>query len=142
MDPKIRLAYFSKAQREMSLDDIQSILNTARENNAASGISGMLCYESKWFLQVLEGERSVVTELFIDIADDPRHDEISLVSMDYFEEPKFRDWQMGYVASAVYFEQALKECGLSSFEPGEMSPEVCLELLQRLSEMQNDAEAA
>ena len=142
MEPRIRLVYFSKAQREMSLDDIQSILNTARENNADLGVSGMLCYESRWFLQVLERDRSVVTELFIDIADDPRHDEVSLVSMEYFSDPKFSDWKMGYVASATYFDQALKQCGLSDFEPGNISPEVCLELLFRLSEVQDNAEAA
>ncbi len=142
MENSIRLVYFSKAQREISLEDIQSILRTARANNADRDVCGMLCYESNWFLQVLEGERAVVSELFIDIADDPRHDEVVLVSMEYVDEPMFRDWQMGYVASAEYFQQALRECGLSEFDPQKMSPGLCLQLLVCLSVAQQASQAA
>lgn len=126
----------------MTLDDIQSILTTARNNNAAVDVCGMLCYESRWFLQVLEGERAVISELFIDIADDPRHDEIVLVSMEYVDEPRFKDWQMGYVASADYFTEALEECGLSDFNPNKMAPEVCLELLICLSRAKKETQVA
>ncbi len=142
MKKNIRLVYFSKAQRDMTLDDIQSILNTARTNNADVEVCGMLCYESRWFLQVLEGDRATISELFIDIADDPRHDEVVIVSMEYVDEPKFKDWQMGYVASADYFEQAMKECGLTEFNPDMMAPKVCIDLLVRLSRAQDEAKAA
>ncbi len=139
MDKTIRLVYHSKTLRDMSLDDIQSILESARANNSDLGICGMLCYESRWFLQVLEGERSAVSELFLDIADDPRHDEIEIVSFEYIDEPQFADWRMGYAADTAHFAAALAECNLSVFEPPELEPEVSLDLLLHLSRSQAEA---
>ena len=141
MSPMIRLVYFSRTLRDMSLDDIQSILNTARENNANLDVCGMLCYESRWFLQVLEGERNTVCELFLDIADDPRHDEIEIVSFDYIEAPAFADWRMGYAAESSTFSAALAECGVSEFEPPALSAEVSLQLLTHLSAAQGASAA-
>ena len=46
----VRLVYYSHASREMSLSDLKSILDTARRNNQAEGICGMLSYEQQYFL--------------------------------------------------------------------------------------------
>jgi hypothetical protein len=76
----VRLLYYSRASREMSLSDLKDILGTARENNGSIDVCGMLCYDKLYFLQALEGERETVNELYLDIADDPRHDEIVIIS--------------------------------------------------------------
>ena len=130
----VRLVYFSRAVKDMSLEDIRNILETARSNNSELGVCGMLCYEARWFLQVLEGDREQVSELFIDIADDPRHDEVVIVSYDYVDEPYFKDWKMGYVASGDSFSQALRACDLDTFEPAELSPEASIQLLKAVSQ--------
>lgn len=137
----IRVVYLSHALQDMSLGDIQNILQTARTNNADKDICGMLCYESRWFLQVLEGERDVINELFLEIADDPRHDDIIIVSYDYVDEPIFVNWQMGYAGSAGGFGEMLGKFGLTSFEPRSMQPEQCLEFLKTMSNYQNDEAA-
>ena len=136
--PQIRLTYFSKAMQEMSLMDIQNILQTARDNNAEEDICGMLCYESQWFLQTLEGDRDAVNELFLEISEDPRHEDVVITSYEYIDECLFGNWQMGYAGSSGEFNTLLKDFGLESFDPPSMSPEQSLEFLKTMSSLQNE----
>ncbi|MGB0866731.1 MAG: BLUF domain-containing protein, partial [Granulosicoccaceae bacterium] len=137
----IRLIYYSRALNKMSLQDIQNILTTARENNSSQGICGMLCYESNWFLQTLEGERDAVNELFLEIADDVRHDDVVIISYEYIDECIFPDWHMGYSANSGAVSDLLKSFGHADFEPEQLSPSQALEFLQTMSFQQNDEAA-
>ncbi|MFK7885354.1 MAG: BLUF domain-containing protein [Gammaproteobacteria bacterium] len=56
----IRLIYSSQAELDLRLTDVKEILETARANNQALGVCGMLFYNSKYFLQALEGEEGKV----------------------------------------------------------------------------------
>lgn len=134
----VRLVYFSRASREMSLSDLKSILDVARTNNNAQDICGMLSYDQRYFLQALEGERSAVNELYLDIADDPRHDEITIISYEYIDAPFFNQWQMGYAGSSAEFSRLLKEMGQSEFLPDKMTAGQALTFLQHLSGNQAD----
>jgi len=132
----IRLVYYSRALREMSLQDIQDILGTARKNNADLEICGMLCYESNWFLQALEGDRDTVNELYLEIADDPRHDDIVIISYDQVEECIFTDWHMGYTANSGAVAGMLQSFGLEQFDPQQLMPDQALEFLTTMSNQQ------
>lgn len=134
----IRLVYYSRASREMSLSDLKSILEVARSNNDSLEICGMLSYDQQYFLQALEGERSAVNELYLDIADDPRHDEINIISYEYIDAPCFKQWQMGYAGSSAEFTRLLSDLGQSEFLPDEMTPQQALSFLQHLSGNQAD----
>ena len=133
----IRLVYYSRALRDMSLQDIQDILTIARENNADQDICGMLCYESNWFLQALEGDREVVNELFLEIADDVRHDDVVIISYQYIDECIFPNWHMGYSANSGAVSDMLTSFGLSSFTPEKLQPDQALEFLQTMSAQQH-----
>jgi hypothetical protein len=129
----VRLIYCSRAAREMSLQDIQNILRAARSNNERLGVCGMLSYQSRWFLQVLEGPRSEVNTLFLDIAEDARHDAVTIIGYEYVDEPLFRDWRMGYAADGGAVGRLLHEFGMEKFEPLAMSPFQALRFLRELS---------
>ncbi|MGB1091421.1 MAG: BLUF domain-containing protein [Oceanobacter sp.] len=132
----VRLVYFSQSTQTMSLQDIHNILEVARENNQGQGICGMLSYEQQFFLQALEGERSAVNELYLDIADDPRHDSIEILSYEEIEKPVFGDWQMGFAPASERFYNLLNEVGASRFDPASFSPEQALTFLKQLSSHQ------
>lgn len=132
----IRLVYYSRALREMSLQDIQNILTTARGNNSDQDICGMLCYESNWFLQALEGDRETVNELFLEIADDVRHEDVVIISYSYIDECIFPNWHMGYAANSGAVTDMLKSFGLDRFEPEKLTPDQALEFLQNMSGQQ------
>lgn len=133
----VRLVYFSRASREMSLADLKSILQVARDNNNDLQVCGMLAYEKQYFIQALEGERSVVNELYLDIADDPRHDEITIISYSLITEPCFEQWKMGYAGSSAEFHKLLAELGQHEFKPDKMTAEQAEQFLQRLASHQS-----
>jgi len=137
----VRLVYYSRALRDMSLQDIQNILSTARHNNAELEICGMLCYESNWFIQALEGDRDEVNELYLEIADDPRHDNIVIISYDYVDSCIFPNWHMGYASNSGLVNQMLTQFGMETLDPEQLTAAQALEFLTTMSSQQ-DQEAA
>ena len=133
----IRLIYFSRATRDMSLQDIQDILGTARENNGNLNICGMLCYEQQYFLQALEGDREAVNELYLDIADDPRHDEAVIIAYEEITAPSFKEWNMGFAPASDHFYTLLNEVGMNTFLPAQLTASQATNFLLKLSQHQS-----
>ena len=129
----IRLVYCSCSHGELSLIEIQRILEVARSNNADIDVTGMLAYEAPWFLQVLEGDRETVNELYLRIAEDPRHDECVLISYGEAEERLFGGWRMGFAGSSTAFAEALRRTGYDAFDPMQMKSDDALEFLRVLA---------
>ena len=59
-----RLIYVSTARELMDKDALLGILAKAREKNARLGITGMLLYKDGNFLQLLEGEETIVRGIY------------------------------------------------------------------------------
>jgi hypothetical protein len=60
------------------------------------GVSGMLLYKDGNFMQLLEGEETVVRNLFEVITQDSRHRGTIVLLEEQISEPSFRDWSMGF----------------------------------------------
>lgn len=139
--PIIRLIYFSSASDDLTMADVQQILTAARENNPALGIGGLLCFERNNFLQVLEGERAAVNELYLEIADDSRHSHIQILSYEEVSQPAFQQWSMGFAPTNENFYRLLNELGLNQFKPEAMSAEQAMHFaLQLASQNQVDSD--
>ena len=110
----IQITYLSAATRAMSQDDLEDILKTARENNARLGITGMLLYGNKTFIQILEGEEDVVHKLVKTIKRDPRHTNFQIVKQKPIERHEYADWSMGFKRVSGEDFEAVK--GLEQFE--------------------------
>ena len=93
----VRLMYASRAAEGVAAEELGAILRKSRQNNAALGITGLLCLSGGVFLQVLEGGRSQVSALYHRIAADPRHREVVLLSYDEIAERRFAGWSMGMI---------------------------------------------
>ena len=72
----LQIAYRSKASRNLQESELKRILEVARVNNRAWGITGMLMYSNGTFFQVLEGERKNLQRLYDVIFADSRHNAI------------------------------------------------------------------
>lgn len=59
----VRLVYASQISDHFSADDIESILKKARKNNKKLNVTGLLCFNRKYFLQCLEGSRTNVNTI-------------------------------------------------------------------------------
>lgn len=92
----ISLVYVSFAPHQMSADELRSILEVSRDNNAPRNITGMLLYRNGFFIQALEGEEEVVMPLYDKIQRDPRHDRVMTVYKGKITERTFKDWSMGF----------------------------------------------
>ena len=91
-----QLVYVSSASQPFSKPELQELLKQAREKNTKLGITGILLYKDGNFLQVLEGEQEVVTELVGNIEPDPRHKGVIVLLRSTTEQRLFPDWSMGF----------------------------------------------
>lgn len=81
----------------ISLQAVDDILAVARERNAAVDVTGALLFTEGRFVQVLEGERDKVHEVFNRIAADTRHTEVEILSAQYSDRRRFKEWSMAFV---------------------------------------------
>ena len=92
-----QLVYVSQATREMSFDELRTILATAQANNQNMDVTGSLFYNGGWFLQVLEGAPATLAKLYKKIEQDPRHKHSRIL---YNEPASFRTfarWSMNMI---------------------------------------------
>ncbi len=90
------LVYVSVAPESVSKDTLLEILAESRESNARVGVTGMLLYKDGSFMQALEGEESVVRDLYARISRDPRHRGVLTLIEGERKERSFGDWSMGF----------------------------------------------
>ena len=93
----VRCLYASRAAVPLVAPVVDSILEQSRKNNPRQGITGMLCFFDDIFVQVLEGGRDEVCELFNAIVRDDRHLNVRLLTYEEISERRFGHWTMGQV---------------------------------------------
>jgi Sensors of blue-light using FAD len=89
-------------ERMMALRHIHA---RAMDINRRNGVTGFLAFTMKHFVQVLEGERPVVTSTFDKIARDRRHKDIELLGITHCQTRIFGRWSMG----AIFDEDIIRE---------------------------------
>ena len=90
------LLYCSSARQDLTDDDIKNILLTSRKLNTNYDITGCLLYYNKHFIQILEGNKKSVKQLYNNILIDVRHRDIMLLAENEKEKRFFVDWNMAF----------------------------------------------
>ena len=93
----VRLLYVSHADGSIGADDADDIIARSQHYNPDHGITGVLCYAGNIYMQVLEGGRAEVNELYGQILRDRRHHEVTLLDYAEIDERQFVGWTMGRV---------------------------------------------
>jgi len=93
----VRTLYVSRAVGPQTGTVTAQILATAETQNAAHGVSGVLCQGQGLYLQVLEGERAQVNRLYANILRDPRHHDVQMLSFGEIDKRRYADWSMAHV---------------------------------------------
>jgi hypothetical protein len=128
-----RIVYASRKLSEVSPADLQQILETAHANNRRNGVTGMLCFNRKYFMQILEGGRTAVNETYNRVVRDHRHSDVVLLDYSPIDCRDFGSWAMGYVSEAGLTEDLLLKFGRKSeFSPLDMTPQGAVQLLVEL----------
>ena len=132
-----RLIYYSKNTAVNHDDprlraDLKEILETAKNNNMANGITGALLFNQNFFAQVLEGDRKAVTQTFCRIANDPRHSDHVILEARPIKKRCFADWSMCFVGQSVAEEIHRRYCTSGEFKPMKMTADSLLGFMKEL----------
>jgi hypothetical protein len=101
------LVFTSVATRKVSDEDLKGLLVKSRQNNLALNITGMLLYLDPYFMQILEGDESIIDEKFKKILNNEMHHKVSLIYKKPIKERSFSKWTMGFnKIGTQYFEGA------------------------------------
>jgi hypothetical protein len=129
----VRLLYASRTDQPITPTLIESILKQSREHNPHDGITGTLCFGGNIFMQVLEGGRDAVNNLYNKIVRDGRHTHIVVLHYEEVSERRFAGWTMGSVnLDRINPSILLKYSEQARLDPFSVSGKVSLALLDEL----------
>jgi hypothetical protein len=128
----VRLLYASRAV-DACPEIIETILHECRSRNPNSGITGVLCYGGGIFLQVIEGGRMAISQLYNQIQRDARHKDVVLLQYEEISERRFAGWTMGEVnMTRINASILLKYAEKPELDPYSVSGQVSMALLEEL----------
>lgn len=98
------ILYVSRSAKKMYDGQLDELLNQSREWNSTHGITGFLAYvegnlhnKSYYnFIQILEGTKSELKDLFVNIKNDYRHNQVTVIKSGNIIHRKFQDWNMAF----------------------------------------------
>ena len=91
-----QLVYISTARQSFCEPDLEHLLAIARRNNRRFGVTGLLLFGGRRFLQALEGPERNVTHIFDKIRADERHAAIVELARRPVDAREFGEWDMAY----------------------------------------------
>jgi hypothetical protein len=89
------MIYVSLADHPMSPTELRELLEQSRSYNREHGITGLLIYRDREFLQFIEGEQAELQSLFQRIERDPRHQQVYPIWDGPIAARTCGDWAMG-----------------------------------------------
>jgi len=129
----VRCLYASRVATPLPALVLDEILVQSHRNNPRRGITGLLCFTSDIFVQVLEGGRDEVNDLYNAIIRDSRHSQVRMLVYEEITERRFGSWSMGQVdAKAVNPSLLLKYSKAASLDPFAMTGQATMALLMEL----------
>lgn len=108
------LIYTSIAKSGLGDEDLKAILSQARDNNSRHGITGLLLYKHRCFMQLIEGEEAPVRSLMEKIKTDSRHSDILILQAGHQNSRQFPNWAMA-------FRTPENQSSISLSEPAELA---------------------
>lgn len=112
--------YISTAQ-DLSREQVEVILQTCASNNVAQNVTGLLLYNGRNFLQLLEGDKAVLDRLMSAIEVDSRHAGVAMLHKGEVAARACPDWAMKRIAIVEAIEarqERLEEELPENIDPG------------------------
>jgi hypothetical protein len=130
----VRCLYASRVAAPMPAAALDQILEQSHRNNPRRGITGLLCSANGVFVQVLEGGRDEVCDLYNAIVRDDRHSQVRMLVYEEIAERRFGNWSMGQVdVKAVNPSLLLKYSKTADIDPFAVTGQATMALLTELA---------
>jgi hypothetical protein len=111
-----QLVYFSRNRMQgddrAQLTNLREILSVSQRNNARDGVTGYLIFDKAWFVQILEGERAMVTQTYTRIARDGRHGAATIMNTRDVAERAYPEWTMGGIMRSLDVQEIYLQHGI------------------------------
>ena len=129
----VRCLYASRPAKPITSALCDEILKQSRANNPRRGITGLLCFTSDVFVQVIEGGRDDVSKLFNAIIHDDRNKDVCLLVFEEISERHFGNWSMGQVKlEGINPSVVLKYYEKAEFDPFNAPSHATMSILMEL----------
>ena len=125
------LTYTSLARLDLASTDLADIHQAARHLNALDGITGLLIFDGRRFLQIIEGSEEAIDNLVERLRGDTRHSAIEIRDERFVEARSFPHWSMELVTVSAGYLRARPE--IESALPAQVAPAV-RELVLKMSD--------
>jgi hypothetical protein len=138
-----RLIYASRAAESLTAADHEQILESSQRNNGKAGVTGILAFGAREFLQCLEGSREAVNATYHRILADPRHRELVLIDCRDVEQRWFGEWGMhGLPPSRLTRQRVLRYSERELFTPTRLGGASAIALLADLARELESSDSA
>lgn len=125
-----RLLYASKPVGPITTYVTSSILEVCSVNNKKAEITGVLCQGSGIYMQVIEGQRSVISALFSKIIADKRHNTVELLSVEEIQKRQYGQWSMALVQLSI--NDPMVQLAHPEFDPYSASSKDAIRIIDEL----------
>lgn len=88
--------YQSKARENFTISEIEKMLIKAKAFNSKNEITGCILYCQNRFIQIIEGEKEKIDNLYDKIKSDSRHYKVTTLFHEATEESLWDDWSMAF----------------------------------------------
>lgn len=131
-----RITYCSEMVGSIGTEELSDILEVSRRNNEKNAVTGVLLFNSNFFLQCLEGSRAAVNSIYCRICCDKRHQNVQILTYGEVSRRLFGSWDMAYLPWTETTRSVIAEYSIGAdFNPYQMSAESALELLNDLGRL-------
>ncbi|MFD2916073.1 BLUF domain-containing protein [Psychroserpens luteus] len=91
-----QLNYHSQSKSKLEIKDLERILEESTVRNKERNITGCLIYHNNSFVQILEGKKKDILDVYEKIKTDERHHNVILLYKNPIDKRCFTDWNMAY----------------------------------------------
>lgn len=128
-----RLVFYGRTNVKIgeSAGMIKSILAAASDYSPASGLTGGLVFNEKYMMEVIEGAREQVSKRLRVMFEDPRIEDLTVLSVSTIDKRVFDGWAVGYAGRTIDAERLyLKYCPTVDINPTIMSAAAVLDFVR------------
>ena len=90
----LSLIYVSVADTDITQKMVEALAIHSARNNADHDVTGLLAYDTRRFMQLLEGEEDIVLAIMRAIEADSRHTNVSYVRREHRNHRECPSWSM------------------------------------------------
>jgi Sensors of blue-light using FAD len=130
----VELIYRSRMASHLNLPEVYAIMKEARQRNEALSVTGVLLFNTQYFLQLIEGPRASVDSLYPMIERDKRHQSVERLLRREITVRTWANWSMALVMPTADNKHILDRYSAHGvFSPLELTGDTASQLLTDLA---------